>query len=72
VPLNLITGVEDVAFRPEEKGPQTFRASLLAQPNVAIRLSQPLRHGRRTLSTISMRLDDPATFLAALRAVLAH
>lgn len=67
VPLNLIASVEDVAFRPEEKGPQTFRATILAQPNVAIRLSEPLRYGKRLLSTISLRLDDPAAFLAALR-----
>lgn len=66
VPLDLVERVEDVAFRPTEKGPQTFRATVLAQPNVAIRLSEPVRHGKRMLSTISMRLDDPAQFLAAL------
>lgn len=67
VPLDAVASVEDVAFQPEEKGQQTFRATILAQPNVAIRLSEPLPHRKRMLSTISVRLDDPAAFLAALR-----
>lgn len=71
VPFDRIASIEDVAFRPEEKGPGTFRATLLAQPNVAVRLSQPLRHGRRTLSTVTMRLDDPAAFFTMVSARLA-
>lgn len=63
VPFSQIVSVEDVAFRPEEKGPETFRATLLAQPNIAIRLSEPLPLGRRAPSTISMRLDDSRSFL---------
>ena len=37
VPLTRILSIEDVAFRPEQKDSQTFRATVLAQPNVAIR-----------------------------------
>lgn len=70
VPLSLVESVDDVAFRPEEKGPQTFRATVLAQPNVALRLSEPLPYKKRMLSTITMRLDEPAAFLATLRARL--
>jgi len=66
VPIAKVANIEEVAFRPEEKGPQTFRATLLAQPNIAIRLSEPLPYGRRTLSSITLRLDDPASFLALL------
>ena len=71
VPLAQVASIEDVAFRPEEKGPHAFRATVLAQPNVAIRLSEPLPYGRRTVSSISMRLDDPASFLRMLNARLA-
>lgn len=71
VPLSSISSIEEVAFQPEEKGPRTLRATVLAQPNVAIRLSAPLQHGKRTLSTITMRLDEPAAFLATVRARLA-
>ena len=70
VPFAQIAKIEDVAFRPEEKGPQAFRATVLAQPNVGIRLSSPLVHGRRRLESILMRLDDPAAFRAALSARL--
>jgi hypothetical protein len=66
VPLSRIAAVEDVAFRPEEKGAHVFRATLLAQPNLAIRLSEPLRHGRKLLQCITLRLDDPDRFHAAL------
>ena len=68
VPFKIVQSVEDVAFRPEQRGLQTFRASLLAQPNVAIRLLAPLPYRKRMLSTISMRLDDPAEFHAAVAA----
>lgn len=66
VPLAQVASVEDVAFRPDERGSQTFRASLLAPPNIAIRLSEPLHYSQRALSSITMRLDDPAGFLALL------
>lgn len=67
VPLAQVVSVEDVAFRFEEKGSQTFRATVLAQPNLAIRLSKPLTYKRRSLLSITMRLDEPASFLEAHR-----
>lgn len=72
VPLNAVQSVQDVAFQPEEKGPQTFRATVLAQPNVAILLSEPLRHRNRMLLAISIRLDEPRDFLAAVCVRLAE
>ena len=71
VPLAQVVSIEDVSFRPEEKGPQAFRATVLAQPNIRIRLSEPLHRGRRTLSSISIRLDDPASFISVVSARLA-
>jgi hypothetical protein len=68
VPLGVVGSVEDVSFRPEEKGSQIFRAALLAQPNIAIRLSEPLPFKRRLLSCITMRLDEPSAFIAAVKA----
>ncbi len=70
VPITKIASIENVAFQPEEKGVQTFRATVLAQPNVALRLSEPLVHGRRKLQSITMRLDQPSAFRAELSARL--
>lgn len=67
VPLAQVVSVEDVAFRLEEKGADTFRATVLAQPNLAIRLSEPLKYKRRNLLSIAMRLDEPASFLEVHR-----
>lgn len=67
VPFAQVASLDDVAFRPEEKGAQFFRATLLAQPNLAIRLTEPLPYRRRMLSSIGLRLDDPASFGAAVR-----
>jgi hypothetical protein len=70
VPLGSVTRIEDVAFQPEQKGPQTFRATILAQPNLCVHLSPALPFRDRTLSTICLRLDDPAFFRTELRARL--
>jgi hypothetical protein len=66
VPLDQIASVEDVAFRPEQKGPQVFRATVLAQPNVAIKLAPPLPYRRRMLEWITLRLDEPELFRAEI------
>ena len=71
IPLTQVARVEDVAFRPQEKGPHAFRATIFAQPNVAIQLTEPLVRGRRRLERIAMRLDDPTAFHAMLQARLA-
>ncbi len=67
VPLTLVRMAEDVSFAPEERGPAVLRASLLAQPNVSLRLKEKVTSGRRQIDTISMRLDEPSAFLAELR-----
>lgn len=70
VPLHNIISTEDVAFSPEERGPHVFRTSILAHPNVVLRLRDPVRKGRRWVKVIAMRLDDPVAFHVALRARL--
>jgi hypothetical protein len=68
VPLGTIERAEDVAYAPEEKGPAVFRASLIASPNVALRLREPVSVGRRrAVSIVTLRLDEPQAFLDELR-----
>lgn len=68
VPMAAIESIEDVSFAPEEKGLATFRASLLAQPNVVLRLREPLAVGKRRVSTIALRLDDGHGFMREVAA----
>jgi hypothetical protein len=71
VPLSSIVRADNVAFSPEEKATDVFRATLIASPNVALRLEPPVAVRRRQMSTITLRLDDPAAFLARLAEVRA-
>ena len=66
VPFNNICSSEDVALRAEEIGPQVIRATILAHPNVAVRLNKPMQHRKKQVNVSTMRLDDPAAFHAAL------
>jgi len=68
VPLATVERVENIAFAPEVKGRGVFRASLIASPNVAVHLKQPVIVRKRRVSTITLRLDDPSGFLAELAA----
>jgi hypothetical protein len=68
VPLANIANAENVAFAPEQKGPDVFRASLIASPNVALHLAQPMMVRRRQISTITLRVDDPGALLLKLAA----
>ncbi|MEO7169447.1 MAG: hypothetical protein ABIY39_03645 [Sphingomonas sp.] len=43
--------------------------ALLAWPNVVLDLKQPIPLGRRRISAIAHKLDEPATFHAALAAL---
>jgi hypothetical protein len=70
VPFTQIVSSEDVALRSEERGAHVFRATILAHPNIMMRLAEPLPHKRRKLESIAMRLDEPAAFRAALDACL--
>jgi hypothetical protein len=66
VPLGTVARTENVAFAPEQKGAHVFRTTILASPNLALHLTEPMR--RRLISTITLRLDDPAAFMAQLAA----
>lgn len=45
--------------------------ALIAYPNVLIEIVEPVRVGRRRISAIAHRLDDPAGFKAALNGMIA-
>lgn len=66
VPLDSIVRVANVAFAPEQKGPDVFRATVIASPNLALHLAAPISVRRRQVSTLALRLDDPAAFMARL------
>ncbi len=66
IPLNAIAGVRGEAPREEVRARTTANLALLAWPNTIIDLGVPLG-GRRTLTTVAHRLDDPAQFAARLR-----
>lgn len=68
VPLAIIASVENVAFAPEEKGAGVFRASLIASPNVALRLREPVAVRKRAVAVVTLRVDDPEAFIGEVRA----
>lgn len=72
VPLSQICAGDDVALSPEERGPLVFRASIMAHPNIALRLNRPLTVGKRQVQTVTMRLDRSDEFRTDLHSRLAH
>ena len=66
VPRATIAGVRLGGWSGEEiKRRSTLNLALVAWPNVAVDLREPLP-GRRGIVTVVHRLDDPASFAAAL------
>ena len=68
VPIDAIARVEDSALAPEPKGAGVFRGTLLAHPNITLRLERPLSHAARRIEVIALRIDAPAAFRAAVEA----
>lgn len=72
VPVVNVAAVEDVALSPEPKGAGVLRATVLAHPNIALRLDPALvcrRFGRpRAIETIALRIDRPEAFRKAVEA----
>lgn len=65
VPLDDIAGLRSSWDAGVVKARGTLNLALVAYPNVVVDLHRPLP-GRRGVSTIAHRLDDPAGFAAAL------
>ena len=76
VSLSAIEAIEPSISHEECKRRDVLRATMLTHPNVVLRLDPPLRRsdllGRvREIERVAFRLDDPAPFIAALKARLA-
>ena len=70
--IRSIARIEDSSLAPAPRGRGVFRGTLLAHPNVTIRLEPALDHGRRRIDTIALRVDAPAAFRAAIETRLAR
>jgi len=65
VPVDQIAGLRDHWDAAALKQPGLLNLALLAYPNVMVDLAAPLP-GRRGITAIAHRLDDPVAFAAAL------
>ena len=66
VPTDLINGLRSSCDGAALKQRDVLNLALIAYPNVVVDLTAPITVGRRRISTIAHRLDDPAGFAAAL------
>jgi len=59
-----------MAWTAEElKRREVLNLALLAWPNVMVEVDPPVRVRRRAIGAIAHKLDDPAAFAAAIRAL---
>ncbi|EZP57533.1 MULTISPECIES: hypothetical protein [unclassified Sphingomonas] len=68
IPRDAIAGLRPSLPAAALKQRSTLNLALLAYPNVVVDLRRPLP-GRRGIVTIAHRLDDPAAFVAAWKAL---
>ena len=66
VPTDHIGGLRSSCDGAALKQRHVLNLALIAYPNVVVDLTAPIEVGRRQISTIAHRLDDPAGFAAAL------
>lgn len=66
IPAARICSVAPPAAIADLKGGRVLNLALIAYPNIVLRLDPPIRAGRREISTVAHRLDDPAGFAAAV------
>ena len=72
VPFKAIAQVEYTALTPAPKGAGVFRGTLLAHPNILLRLACPLPHGRRRIDRIALHVDAPTAFRSVIDSRLAR
>ena len=72
VSLDQIAGVRGHFSSDALKSRGLLNLAMLSYPNVIVDLRAPIRRGRRSIGHIAHRLDDPASFVAALSARLAQ
>ncbi|MES2338495.1 MAG: hypothetical protein V4537_10395 [Pseudomonadota bacterium] len=66
IPVDGIAAVGGERSAAASKLPGVLNLALIAHPNVHVDLRRPVHRGRRTITSVAHRLDDPAAFLAAL------
>ena len=71
VPLAQVAGVRTDFTSEALKSRSVLNLAMLSYPNLLIDLKEPIRRRRRLIGHIAHRLDDPAVFVAALKARLA-
>lgn len=67
-PLAGIAAVRTSWTSEELRQRDVLNLALIAYPNILVELAEPVRRRRRGIRAVAHRLDDPATFLAALEA----
>ncbi|HWI85953.1 MAG TPA: hypothetical protein VNT42_06470 [Sphingomonas sp.] len=67
IPLEQVSGLRESWDHAALKRKDVSNLALAAWPNVFIDLAAPVRSGRREVMAVAHRLDDPATFMAAIR-----
>ena len=67
LPLAMVAGLRRQWDARSLKAGGVLKLSLIAYPNIVVDLVEPLP-GRRRVTAVAHRLDDPAAFVAALRA----
>ncbi len=71
IPLEAVEGLRPSLDTGETKRRTVLNLALLAYPNTVVDLNAPLP-GRRGITTIAHRLDDPAAFASALERLRAR
>lgn len=69
VPLDRVAGLRAAWTAEELKRREVLNLALLAWPNVMVEVDPPVRVRRRTIGAIAHKLDDPAAFATAIRAL---
>ena len=66
VPVAQVAGLRRDWTAAELKDRSVLNCALIAYPNVFVELSASVPMGRRSISALAHRLDDPASFMAAI------
>jgi hypothetical protein len=67
LPIDQIAAVRGDFPSEALKSRAVLNLAMMSYPNVLIDLKAPIARGRRTISHVAHRLDDPSGFIAALR-----
>jgi hypothetical protein len=66
VPVAQVAGLRRDWEAADLKDRSVLNCALIAYPNVFVELREPVRMGRRSISSLAHRLDDPGSFAAAI------